>query len=62
MTETTDTGRQQKWATHSFVDMFSGAIKLLLQPLLKEIDAELQVKVFFLQLSDLLENEHRKVI
>lgn len=31
----------EKWATHSFVDMFGGAMKFLLHSFLKEIDAQL---------------------
>lgn len=34
-------GQQPEVATHSLVDVFRGASKLLLHPLLKEVDAEL---------------------
>lgn len=42
MTVRRDTGNGgKKQGTHSFVDVFSGAIKFLLHPFLEEIDAEL---------------------
>lgn len=47
-------GPRRPGVTHSFVDVFSGAIKFLLHSLFQEVDTELQVKVFFLQVSDLL--------
>ena len=43
--------------THGFAGALRAAATLPLQALLEEIDAELEVKVLFLQFSDLLENK-----
>lgn len=47
--------------THGFAGALRAAATLPLQALLEEIDAELEVKVLFLQFSDLLENKHTRV-
>lgn len=52
-----DAGR----GTHGFAGALRAAATLPLQAFLEEIDAELEVKVFFLQFSDLLENKHTGV-
>lgn len=55
-------GSSARRGTHGSADALGGAIELLLHSFLEEIDSELQVKVLFLQFSDLLEKKHRWVI